>query len=126
MQFDKNIPIYIQIEEYIQDKILHQIWKSNERIPSVRELAISLEVNPNTIMRAYEGLEREGIIFNQRGIGFFVSENAFNHITKRNQSAFYDRLPQFFESMIAYGIPMEEIEKKWMDFKSKYNYNERK
>ena len=50
MQFDKNIPIYIQIEDFIQDRIINKIWLPMERIPSVRELAETLEVNPNTVI----------------------------------------------------------------------------
>lgn len=126
MQFDKNIPIYIQIEQFIQDKILRNVWKSNERIPSVRELATSLEVNPNTVMRSYEGLEREGIIYNQRGVGFFVSEQALDHILQKSRSEFYNKLPLLFESMISNGVSIEEIVKNWNDFKSKNNHNERK
>ena len=62
MKFEQELPIYLQIENLVKEKILHSIWKSNERIPSVREMASTLEVNPNTVMRTYEKLQAAGII----------------------------------------------------------------
>jgi len=75
MDFNKNQPIYIQIADMVCEKILLKTWKENERIPSVREMALSIQVNPNTVMRTYAFLQEEGIINNQRGIGYFVEEN---------------------------------------------------
>ncbi len=88
MDFSSTKPIYIQIADLICDRILSGGWKSNERIPSVRELGASLEVNPNTAMRAYEWLDSRGIIYNRRGIGFFVSENAQTMITEERKDNF--------------------------------------
>lgn len=116
MQFDKNIPIYIQIEDFIQDKIIHKIWLQQERIPSVRELAETLEVNPNTVMRSYERLEREQIIFNQRGVGFFVSEIALEKIKIKQSNTFFEQIPQFFKTMKTLNISMEEVNAKWIVF----------
>lgn len=119
MQFDKNIPIYIQIEDFIQDRIIHNTWLPLERIPSVRELAETLEVNPNTVMRSYERLEREQIIYNQRGVGFFVAAQALAKIRSKQSSLFFEHLPQFFKTMKTLGIGMEEVQSKWLDFNKK-------
>ncbi len=116
MHFDKNIPIYIQIEDFIQDKIMHDIWLPTERIPSVRELAETLEVNPNTVMRSYERLEREQIIYNQRGVGFFVSETAVEKIKLNRSRLFFEQLPQLFSTMMTLNISMEEVIAKWTEF----------
>lgn len=80
MQFSDDKPIWRQIYELIAMRILSEEWIETERIVSVRELAAEVGVNPNTVMRSYERLESDGIIFNRRGIGFFVSEGAKAHI----------------------------------------------
>ncbi|MBO7587980.1 MAG: GntR family transcriptional regulator [Bacteroidaceae bacterium] len=76
MEFNQNKPIYLQIADGISEKILSGELKEGDRILSVRELGAELGVNPNTAMRSYEKLTADGIIYNQRGIGYFVSEGA--------------------------------------------------
>jgi DNA-binding transcriptional regulator YhcF (GntR family) len=65
MQFRESQAIYLQIADYVCEKIMLKEWKAEERIPSVRELAVQLEVNPNTVMRTYEFLQQQEIIYNQ-------------------------------------------------------------
>ena len=76
MEFNQNKPIYLQIADGINEKILSGELKEGDRILSVRELGGDLGVNPNTAMRSYEKLTMDGIIYNQRVIGYFVSEGA--------------------------------------------------
>src|SRR4051794_41162898 len=76
MQFRESIAIYLQIADYICERVLLKQWKAGERIPAVRELAVQLEVNPNTVMRTFEFLQGQNIIYNQRGIGYFVGPEA--------------------------------------------------
>ena len=71
---ENNKAIYLQIADKISDDILLGTILPGARIPSVREYASTLEVNANTIMRSYEYLERQGVIFNRRGIGFFITD----------------------------------------------------
>ena len=73
MEFDQHKPIYLQIADAICERILTGQWPEGDRIPSVRECGVSLEVNPNTVARSYDELSTEGIIHNKRGIGYFVS-----------------------------------------------------
>lgn len=73
MEFDKNIPIYIQIMDEIKRWIIAGELKPGDKVPSVRELADSLKVNPNTIVRAFQELEREGITETRRGMGTFIT-----------------------------------------------------
>ncbi|HKM07759.1 MAG TPA: GntR family transcriptional regulator, partial [Sphaerochaeta sp.] len=74
MQFNNRSPIYMQIAQYIYDLILNASWVEEERIPSVRDMAMQLEVNPNTVIRTYSMLQEEGILENQRGIGYFTAK----------------------------------------------------
>ncbi len=75
IKFDESKPIYLQIGEGIKKAIARGDLKMGEKVPSVRELALKLKVNPNTVQHAYQELIREGIIFTKRGQGNFVSED---------------------------------------------------
>lgn len=75
MEFNPHKPIYLQICSQMYERILNGELKSEDRIPSVRELGVELGVNPNTIMRSYENMTNAGIIYNKRGIGYFIAEN---------------------------------------------------
>ncbi len=68
-----GIPIYIQLKEQIKKAVASNLLKEGEQLPSVRELAIKLTINPNTVARVYQELEREGIIETARGLGTFVA-----------------------------------------------------
>ncbi|WP_347401586.1 hypothetical protein DOK67_0000086 [Enterococcus sp. DIV0212c] len=85
MKYDENRPIYQQIVEQIEYWIISGHFQTNEKIPSVRELAETLEVNPTTVQRAYSTLEKEGMLINQRGVGKFVTSEAEKIIELRFQ-----------------------------------------
>jgi len=111
MIFHSNKAIYIQIADLICEKILLQIFKEEERIPSVRELAIDLEVNPNTVMRTYEYLQDLEIITNKRGVGFFVSVNGLKKVTDYLKKEFTEQdLPTVFKNMQLLQITIGEID----------------
>lgn len=74
-KFNENIPIYLQIISKIKSEIVNGTIKCGDKLPSVREMAQALKVNPNTLQRAYQELEREGITYTQRGMGTFVKED---------------------------------------------------
>lgn len=108
MQFSDDKPIWRQIYELIAMRILSTEWAEGSRIVSVRELAQEVGVNPNTVMRSYENLERDGIIFNRRGIGFFVSEGAVEHIRNLERQKFLDEeLPKLQERLTLLGLELE-------------------
>ena len=75
MEFDNNTPIYIQVMDMIKKQIVSKELQGGDKLPSVRELAIALKVNPNTIQRTYQELEREGIAETQRGLGRYVTDD---------------------------------------------------
>jgi len=68
-----HVPVYLQIVEGVRHAIVRGVYRAGEAVPSVRELGIKLGVNPNTVQRAYEALEREGLIESRRGLGMFVA-----------------------------------------------------
>ena len=110
MQFKENEAIYLQIAEHISDSILRKELPKDAKIPSVRELAVSLAVNPNTIMRSYAYLEEKGIIYNQRGIGYFVAKDALDVVMKLKMNEFIEReLPQFFKKMALLKISFKDL-----------------
>ena len=76
MEFENGQSIYNQIADNLSDKIINEEYQPGEKIPSVRELAAEVGVNPNTIMRTYTELQSKGIIENKRGIGYFVQSDA--------------------------------------------------
>ena len=112
MQFRESQAIYLQIADYVCEKILLKEWKIDERIPSVRELAVQLEVNPNTVMRTYSELQAMNIIENQRGIGYFVNPEAKKIILKDKKQDFFNKvLPDFLRQAALLGITAEDLKK---------------
>jgi GntR family transcriptional regulator len=110
MEFSKNQPIYLQIADLICEKILLKTWNEGERIPSVREFAITIQVNPNTVMRTYSFLQEEGIITNQRGIGFFVSDRGYKSAkTFVTKQVIETDMQNLFKKMELLGISIEEL-----------------
>jgi DNA-binding transcriptional regulator YhcF (GntR family) len=117
MQFNNSRPIYLQIADYIFEKILTEGWETDGRISSVRDLAIELEVNPNTVMRTYEYLQQEGIVYNQRGLGLFVHTEAGKKIMQLKKEHFLEHeLPRFFREMYLLNLDIKDLEKKYYKF----------
>jgi|SRR4051794_23343368 GntR family transcriptional regulator len=111
MDFREEQPIYLQIADYVCEKILLKKWEQGDRVPSVRELAVELAVNPNTVMRTYELLQEEDIVFNQRGVGLFVSVSGMKNAREYRRTQFMKKeLPAFFKSMTLLQISIEELE----------------
>lgn len=110
MNFKDNKAIYSQIAERICDEILLGKYKEEERIPSVREYASIVEVNINTVMRSFEYLQQSEIIFNKRGIGYFVSGGAVKKILSIRKTYFLQHeVDEFFRQIRLLNIPIEEI-----------------
>lgn len=110
MEFEQHKPIYLQIADSICEKILTGEWKEEDRIPSVREYGIRMQVNPNTVARSYDELSGEGIIYNKRGIGYFVNSGATAIIRKKQRRDFTENFAEdFFRRMEILGITIEEV-----------------
>ena len=111
--FRQDKAIYLQMYERICDGILSGEYRPGERIPSVRELAVYLGVNANTVVRSYELLSQKGIIQTRRGTGYYVTENAREKILGERRTRFLEEtLPEIFRQMQLLGIPAETLEEK--------------
>ena len=111
MEFRERQAIYLQIGDYICENILRKEWAAGDRIPSIRELSVNMEVNPNTVMRTYGYLQDRGIIFNKRGIGYFVADSAYEKTLELKKKSFIKReLPHFFITMDLLDLTFEDLE----------------
>ena len=110
MTFNNEKAIYIQMADRLCDEILAGTYKDDDRIPSVREYAVMLEVNTNTAVKAYDELARANIIYNKRGLGYFVTPGAKEQILRARKKEFMDdKLPELFRQMRLLGINKEEV-----------------
>ena len=110
MTFNNEKAIYVQMADRLCDEILAGTYKDDDRIPSVREYAVMLEVNTNTAVKAYDELARANIIYNKRGLGYFVTPGAKEQILQARKKEFMDdKLPEFFRQMRLLGISKEEV-----------------
>ncbi len=110
MEFNSNKSIYLQICDAICERILSGELQPDVRIPSVREYGADIGVNPNTVMRSYEKLTAEGIIYNKRGIGYFISPDAGEIVLNQQRKDFLENeLPQILKRMKLLGINYEDV-----------------
>ena len=110
MEYTEHKPIYLQNVDYMREKILQNEWREEERIPSVREMGIAFGVNPNTVVRSYQLLETEEVIYNKRGIGYFVKAGAVARVKEKMKSEFIaSELPRFRAQAEMLGITKEEL-----------------
>lgn len=110
MEFSEPKGIYHQIADQIRDRILQGEWQAGERIPSIRELAIELGVNPNTVTKSYQALLDREIIENRRGRGYFVSADATAAILDEMRTELVrDELPRLFRAMRVLDIGIDEL-----------------
>lgn len=110
MEFNSNKSIYLQICDAICDRILSGDLQGDERIPSVREYGAEIGVNPNTVMRSYEKLTAEGIIYNRRGIGYFTSSDARARVLEAQKEQFLsEELPLMIRKMKLLDISEESL-----------------
>lgn len=128
MNFKESNAIYLQIADRICGEILLMQYREEERIPSVREYAAIVEVNANTVMRSYDYLQSQNIIYNKRGIGYFVTSGAIKLILSLRRDAFLkEELDYFFRQLYMLDIPMKEIDVMYREFmkRQKQNKDER-
>lgn len=112
MEFDNNKSIFLQIAETINENVVSGAYPAGEKIPSVREMAADLGVNPNTVMRTYSELQASGIIENKRGVGYFVNRNAPKLILERKRTEFFKKvLPEFLRQASLLGITSSDLKK---------------
>jgi len=118
MEFKNDQAIYLQIADFICENILLKKWKEGERIPSVREIAVETEVNPNTAMRTFTFLQEKEIIYNKRGIGYFVSDDGYKKTLEYKKDEFLrNDMPLFFKNLKLVDMNIEEIAELYKNYK---------
>jgi len=108
IEFDNNLPIYLQIMNFMKKEIIVGNLKAGDKIPSVRELASELQTNPNTVQRTFQELEREMIVETKRGLGRYVTseESKIMEIKKEMAGELLDR---FIQGMQELGFASDDI-----------------
>jgi GntR family transcriptional regulator len=110
MKFNQPKGIYLQIADQLRDRILQGEWNEGERIPSIRELAVTVGVNPNTVTKSYQELTDRQIIENQRGLGYFVAAGARQAILREMKNEFVEEeLPRIFRTMRLLDMDLDEL-----------------
>lgn len=110
MEFNANKSIYLQIADAICEKILSGELGPDDRIPSVREYGAEIGVNPNTVMRSYEKLTNDGIIYNRRGIGYFISPEAKETVLKSLRKDFVENeWPEIMRKITLLGLNINDL-----------------
>lgn len=105
--FDANLPIYIQVMEFIKKEIVSGKLKPNDQVDTVREMALKFGVNPNTIQRALQELEREGLLKSERTTGRFICATE-EMILELKQSQGNQKTKRFVSEMNDLGFTHEE------------------
>lgn len=127
MEFRDKQAIYLQIADYFAARILDESWLADEKVPSVRQLAVELEVNPNTVMRAYTHLQDSGVIYNKRGIGYFVDPQAKSRLQENLRDKFIqEELKSVFQTMTLLGLKLSDLTpyyESWLTEQSKQENN---
>ena len=119
MEFNSTQPIYLQIADYVCDRILAGILEAEGKVPSVRELAVALEVNPNTVMRSFDFLQQQKIIYTKRGMGYFVEASAKKQIEHHRREVFIsEELPRFFSKMQQLNLTIKDIDQEYQSYKT--------
>jgi len=117
MEFKETPAIYIQIAQYVCEQILLKKWKLGDKLVSIRDLAVIMEVNPNTVQRAYDFLQQRNIIVNKRGIGYFIEDDAMERILSFRREQFIENeLPVFMRNIYLLNIDFKEIKSQFDQF----------
>ncbi len=118
MEFNENQAIYLQIADYFCENILQKKWQKGEKIPSIREIAVKVEVNPNTAIRTFNYLQDQGIIYNKRGIGYFVAEDGFEKTLELKKQQFVqEELPKMFRMLDLVKLDFEDLKRYHQKFR---------
>ena len=110
MNFNESSPIYLQIADKLCDGVLSGLYTAGQRIPSVREMAVAIEVNPNTVQRTYTTLQKWGIVEMRRGQGYFVAADALARTrTRRRRMLEQEEIPRLLEYLNALSMSIDQF-----------------
>jgi GntR family transcriptional regulator len=105
-----HVPIYEQIVEHVRGAVVAGLYRPDEPLPSIRAMALELVVNPNTVQRAYQELERQGLVYMRRGLGVFVAKNGNASAQHRLDDAVYARFAQAIQVGRAANMSADSLE----------------
>lgn len=110
MNFKPNYPIYLQVADFICEKVLKNEWRDGDKLPALKDLAVTTSVNPNTVIKGLGYLVDNNILSTQRGVGYFLTENARNITLDLKRRQFIEEvLPEVFDSMDLLGISLHDL-----------------
>jgi DNA-binding transcriptional regulator YhcF (GntR family) len=110
MDFKPNYPIYLQVADFICEKLLKGEWRNGDKLPALKDLAVTTSVNPNTVIKALGYLVEHGILSTQRGVGYFMTDDARAITLELKRKQFIDEvLPEVFSSMELLGLGLPEL-----------------
>lgn len=125
IEFKDNQAIYLQIADQFVENIIQKKWQGGERLPSVRDTAVEFEVNPNTTLRTFSYLQDQGIIYNKRGLGYFVAEDGYEKtLALKKEQFIQEELPTLFKSMALLGLSLSDIKNHYEKFNLNGHSNE--
>ncbi|MBC5994828.1 GntR family transcriptional regulator [Pontibacter cellulosilyticus] len=110
MEFKENQAIYLQIANRFFENILRKVWTAGDKIPSIRDMAVEFEVNPNTTMRTFNYLQDKGVIYNKRGVGYFLADDGLERtIALKKEQFLEEELPAFLRTMKLLGLSLDDL-----------------
>lgn len=110
MNFKPNYPIYLQVADFICEKVLKNEWRDGDKLPALKDLAVTTSVNPNTVIKGLGYLVDNNILSTQRGVGYFLTEDARNITLDLKRRQFIEEvLPEVFASMDLLGVGLYDL-----------------
>jgi len=107
----RPVPIFSQIMEGVRLAVATGRLQAGSRIPSIRDLAVELRVNPNTVAKAYQELERSGMVEVRRGTGYFIANSDSQKITRERKQILESRIQELLSAALEMGFTPEQVEK---------------
>jgi GntR family transcriptional regulator len=112
MDFKPNYPIYLQVADFICEKLLKGELRNGDKLPALKDLAVTTSVNPNTVIKALGYLVDHDILNTQRGVGYFITDNARSITLDLKRRQFIEEvLPDVFSSMDLLGLGLYDLTK---------------
>ena len=118
MNFKPNYSIYLQVADFVCEKVLTGAWRDGDKLPAVKDLAVLTAVNPNTVIKALTWLQDNDILSSQRGVGYFLTEGAASKTLALKRREFIEEdLPDVFASMQLLGVDLDELEVLYQNYR---------
>jgi GntR family transcriptional regulator len=111
VNFKPNYSIYLQVADFVCERVLTGAWRDGDKLPAVKDLAVLTSVNPNTVIKALTWLQDNEILSTQRGVGYFLTDGATaKTLALKRREFIEDDLPDVFASMQLLGVDLAELE----------------